>query len=150
MNLLLASNLAKNLMRQHNLFKSYWQFDWNKKKNSLGTCSYSKKIIFLSKKIVPCLKENEVKDTILHEIAHALVGSGQGHNQVWKSKAIEIGCNGYRCADVDLSSIAKYKAICKNCGQTHTVNRRKKRLSWCKCEGNRFRQEMSLIWKQQY
>ena len=34
---------------------------------------------------------DEVRDTILHEIAHALVGPGHGHDAVWKAKCVEVG-----------------------------------------------------------
>ena len=33
----------------------------------------------------------EIRNTILHEIAHALVGNENGHNLVWKKKALELG-----------------------------------------------------------
>lgn len=37
-----------------------------------------------------------IKNVILHEIAHALVGVDEGHSEVWKQRAIEIGCDGKR------------------------------------------------------
>ena len=47
--------------------------------------------------------EATIRDTILHEIAHALT-PGQHHNDVWRRKATAIGCTGQRCAKI---------AICK-------------------------------------
>ena len=41
-------------------------------KVSLGTCSYVKKTIYLAKWYTELNDESEVRDTILHEIAHAL------------------------------------------------------------------------------
>ena len=40
-----------------------------------------------------CLKasKEEIVDTILHEIAHAIVGSKHGHDAVWKAVARRIG-----------------------------------------------------------
>ena len=35
---------------------------------------------------------DHIRDTILHEIAHALVGPCHGHDAVWRQKAREIGC----------------------------------------------------------
>jgi hypothetical protein len=45
----------------------------------------------LKSKIV---KRSEILDTILHEIAHALVGHKEAHGPVWVAKAKEIGCSG--------------------------------------------------------
>ena len=45
--------------------------------------------------------DDEVLDTILHEIAHALVGPQHGHDAVWRAKAREIGCTGERCVSSD-------------------------------------------------
>ena len=36
----------------------------------------------------------KIKNTILHEISHAIVGKNHGHDDIWKNKAIEIGCDG--------------------------------------------------------
>lgn len=33
----------------------------------------------------------EIENTILHEIAHAIVGVGHGHRLKWQEKAIELG-----------------------------------------------------------
>merc|ERR1719221_1146271 len=45
----------------------------------------------------------QVRNTMLHEIAHALVGpskerGGRAHDDTWKACAREIGCNGRRCS----------------------------------------------------
>jgi SNF2 family DNA or RNA helicase len=45
----------------------------------------------------------ELINTIRHEVAHAIVGPGHGHNEVWADKAREIGCdNTLPCANVSL------------------------------------------------
>lgn len=38
-----------------------------------------------------------IRDTILHEIAHALVGPNHCHDLVWKAKCLEIGATPRRC-----------------------------------------------------
>ena len=38
----------------------------------------------------------EVRDTILHEVAHALVGPGHGHDTVWKATAAQVGARPQR------------------------------------------------------
>jgi len=47
----------------------------------------------ISLQINYCINQDieEIRNTILHEIAHALVGNDDGHNLVWKKKALELG-----------------------------------------------------------
>ena len=73
-----------------------WTFRWQNKKRSLGTCSYNKREIRLSEWYVRLNGIDDVKDTILHELAHALAyeryGSmGVGHGSLWKKFAEKSG-----------------------------------------------------------
>jgi predicted SprT family Zn-dependent metalloprotease len=147
MKLLEAEDLALELMGQHGL--SDWKFDWHNRKRALGTCNQTKKTIFLSKTFVPELEISQVKNTILHEIAHAIVGVRQGHNHIWKRKAIEIGCTGDRCSKVKVNIKAKYSAEC-NCGASHVAHRRPKRDAWCICKGRAFIQSEKLVFVQNF
>ena len=56
--------------------------------------------------------EDKVKDTILHEISHVLTPK-QGHNNIWRTKAIEIGCDGERCYDGKEINHVKGKYVCQ-------------------------------------
>jgi predicted SprT family Zn-dependent metalloprotease len=67
-----AQHLAISYMELHNL--KDWTFNFHGRKSQLGTCSYKSKTIYLSRLWVETLDEKEILDTILHEIAHALVG----------------------------------------------------------------------------
>ena len=48
--------------------------------------------------MVGAAEEDVVRQTMLHEIAHALVGYEAAHGPVWKRKAAEIGYTGKRTA----------------------------------------------------
>lgn len=135
MELVTAKKLAIQLMAQHGLFANGWSFAFDNARRRLGCCKYRIRTITLSTRWVEVLGEDEVRDTILHEIAHALVGAGHGHDWVWRKKALEIGCNGNRthqCAD-DKTPEAKYIAVCHGCGKKHQRNRMPKhnRASSC-------------------
>ena len=39
-------------------------------------------------------------DTLLHEIAHAIVGPGHAHDAVWQTAARRIDCKAKRCSTV--------------------------------------------------
>jgi predicted SprT family Zn-dependent metalloprotease len=138
MDLQKAKDLAINLMQEHGLIDSKWYFRFNNRRRSAGVCSYRNKSIELSKHITAHADEHEVRDTILHEIAHALVGEGHGHDSVWVRKAKSIGCNGLRCYDEKSKPstseayrlIAKYKGFCPN-GHNHFRNRMPKKSVSC-------------------
>jgi hypothetical protein len=91
-----AEKLATNLMRQHGLHD--WQFKWDRATKRLGSCNYTKKRITLSAHQTKKRQELDVKDTILHEIAHALLPPRTGHGKLWKAKCMEIGAKPLRCA----------------------------------------------------
>ena len=66
-----AHELALRLMRHHNLLPT-WKFEFDRSKVRFGKCSYGSKTISLSRHLVELNADVEVRDTILHEIAHAL------------------------------------------------------------------------------
>jgi hypothetical protein len=109
-----AQREIKSLMNQHGL--DGWGFKFNNRKACAGVCKYGLKMIELSKVYITSDKTTKemIRNTILHEIAHALSGHKAGHGPVWKAKAIAIGCDGKRCCNA--FSEYKYKMVCgKGC-----------------------------------
>jgi predicted SprT family Zn-dependent metalloprotease len=103
-------DIAKKLMIQHKLFD--WTFVWNTRCKSRGGCTkYDEKIIEVTKEYALKITQEMFVNTVLHEIAHALVGHENGHNHVWKNKAISIGCNGKVCHNVNFVEF-KYEIQC--------------------------------------
>ena len=82
---------AKYLVKHYGLME--WDVTVDRSKTCAGRCSYGKKTIYISKHYLQTASDFDIKDTILHEIAHALT-PGHGHDDHWKSKAIDIGCSG--------------------------------------------------------
>lgn len=96
MNTTEGKTLALLHMEDHGLFKRNWIFSFESCKRSLGRCHYNAKKIALSKWYVELNEEEDIEDTILHEIAHALSFTrhgkkGTGHGRLWKDICIEIG-----------------------------------------------------------
>jgi predicted SprT family Zn-dependent metalloprotease len=89
-----ARTLARRLMDQHGL--ADWSLAFDRSARRFGVCSPSRKLISLSRKLVLLNSEAEVRDTILHEIAHALT-PGDGHGKAWKAMCIRIGAKPVRC-----------------------------------------------------
>lgn len=136
-------DLTLNLMIKHGL--NDWSFRWDNAVRRLGCCRYRKKEITLSKNVIPIQTDDEIKNTILHEIAHALVDVCNNHNKVWRAKAIEIGCNGNRCASIDSVRLArKFIGTCPVCFSAHKTNRRK--YSSCGKCSKKFDKKYLFVW----
>ena len=116
---------ALGLMREHGL--NTWKFKFDHSTRRAGCCNYHDKCISVSFDLARAASEEEIRDTLLHEIAHALVGKKHGHSAVWKEKAKAIGCSGERCHRLRFSP-PRYSVTCENNCWTHTAERRNRRL----------------------
>jgi predicted SprT family Zn-dependent metalloprotease len=124
-------DLALALMAQHGL--EGWSFGFNRHKGTLGICRFGVRTIELSVFLVYHNGVDEVRDTILHEIAHALVGPGHGHDAVWKAKALEIGARPRHCGEAEMPP-GRWRAHCAGCGQDFSRHRRPRRLKGWFCQ----------------
>ena len=117
MDIFQANKIGLELMEKHGLTARGWKFQMDSAKRRFGVCKHRTKVISISVNLTRLNPEEQVTDTILHEIAHALVGPKQGHGPVWKAKAIEIGCKPERCYGRDVvRPKGNYEAICGSCG----------------------------------
>ena len=92
-----AAKLAIGLMKEHGITLDGWRFEYDDVRSRLGCTKYNQKIITLSKIGVYLHPDSEVKDTILHEIAHVLAGHEAGHGPKWKEIAARIGATPKAC-----------------------------------------------------
>jgi len=88
------------LLHHFGLYEQGWRFKMSSAHRQMGVCKHGLKRIEFSKHFINSPWE-EVRDTILHEIAHALVGPKHGHGPVWQNKCIQIGANPRRTAGVE-------------------------------------------------
>lgn len=110
-------NIAIDLMEEHGLYD--WSFEWDNAKRRAGVCRYRDRVIGMSRMWAEHASDDEIIDTILHEIAHALVGPGHGHGPRWRAMAKRIGCNGDRCASApETAPKGRYEAVCRSCSKT--------------------------------
>ena len=118
-----AIRIGRDTLNVHGL--SMWDFKLNNSKRNLGVCKYpyfnTRKWMRIEGRIeisVYCVKSgmDSFMDTLLHEVAHAIVGHEAGHGPVWKQKARELGCKGDRCGKFEVDVPAKYVGTCPQCG----------------------------------
>lgn len=117
-----AIALARSLMDAHGLDE--WNIRINTNKTRLGVCKYGSKTIEISSFFFRAGDET-LRDTILHEIAHALAGHAAGHGDAWQAVCIRIGADPSRTADVRLTdSDFAWVGKC-SCGKTKKRNHRR-------------------------
>ena len=124
--------LAVQLLQQYDL--ANWSFEFDYAKLRAGACHFATKKITMAREFACTAPEGEIRDTLLHEIAHALVGPRHSHGSVWQAKAREIGCSTARCHDFAFSQ-PRYIVSCSNGCFTATANRRRRRVVCRTCEG---------------
>lgn len=131
MNVERAKKYTKIMMKQHGLDE--WRTLFTPQFiSSLGVCDKRKKLLVFSSLYVQHNPFWEIKDLILHEIAHALdtrdcYNGHQSHDEVWEKIAISIGCNGSVSGDATKYWLPepRYQGKCWRCDKVFK--------DWTKC-----------------
>ena len=101
-----GSTLKEIKLRADNLLRQYqrsghlgadWRIALDTSPRRAGSCAHAARTIYLA--VGHCLiaPNDEVTDTILHEIAHAIAGARHGHDAHWRRIAAALGCSAKRC-----------------------------------------------------
>ena len=80
---------ARGLMDEHGL--EDWTFAFLEAERRLGDCRYEEQVIRVGRAHALEGSEAEIRDTILHEIAHALAGPEARHGPKWRETARRLG-----------------------------------------------------------
>lgn len=107
--------LARTLLDQHGL--PDWQFRMDHARQRCGSCHYNRKEITLSKHFAQLNGGHEIRNTLLHEIAHALAGPGQAHGPVWRAAARRVGARVEATTDNAQMPAPPWALRCNHCGQ---------------------------------
>src|SRR5690606_31200865 len=127
-----------------------WQFEFDNAVRRFGCCHWRAKKITLSRKLVQLNDEARVRNTILHEIAHALCGARVGHGRQWVQMAKAIGCDGNRLYSMAVVETPKrkYQGTCPSCARVIQAHRRNK-IACGRCcnnyNGGRFTEKYLII-----
>ncbi len=124
-----ALAMAQELVVRHGL--TGWRVELDNAKRRAGVCRFDDRVIGLSRPLTQLHTESEVRDTVLHEIAHALVGPAHAHDRVWRATAVRIGCSGKRCVDSASPRVSgAWVGVCP-AGHVKDRHRRPERVMSC-------------------
>jgi predicted SprT family Zn-dependent metalloprotease len=134
-----------------------WKFGWNNRKQALGLCRIREKRIELSAFLFDLVTEDEIKDTVKHELAHALDAEERGysdHGPNWQRWAIRVGARPVRCSktpedkmhEARKKETAKWMLRCPNGHVEYAYRRTNTRSSCGKCCPGRFNEAFLNEW----
>jgi predicted SprT family Zn-dependent metalloprotease len=159
-----TQKLAEGLIKKHlGNAEHRWVFKFDNARKRFGQCKWGRGqyIISLSKHLTLLNGIDQIRDTILHEIAHALDVEDRGysnHDANWRQIALRIGCNGERCYSSKevVQPESKYTVKCTNCENEFKAMRKPRRSSNAcgKCckkyNGGQYTPKFNLVYIQNY
>ncbi|MBW3068511.1 MULTISPECIES: SprT-like domain-containing protein [unclassified Actinomyces] len=129
MNLSEVLPLARLLMAEHGV--GDWSVSLDRARRRAGLTDHSRRRITLSRQLMALYDEAEVRETVLHEIAHARVGAAHGHDAVWRAEARRIGASGRRLVSERAPRVpGRWVGTCP---AGHTVDRMRRPALPCSC-----------------
>jgi predicted SprT family Zn-dependent metalloprotease len=90
-----VARVAQELLAEH-LPGGSWTFAFDSAKRRAGACDYSRRRITVSRYLAEKTDEDDVRQILLHEIAHALAGHAAAHGPRWRAVARDLGYTGER------------------------------------------------------
>lgn len=121
-----------------------WDFAWDRAKRRAGQTNFTHRRISLSHHIATESTPGQVRDTLLHEIAHALVGPGHGHDATWKEMASKLGATPRARGNFPVAP-GRWVATC-SAGHQHSRHRKPTRDMSCGLCSRRYSEQHRLVW----
>lgn len=142
-----VTSMAEALLAAH-LPGRGWTFGFDRAVRRAGACHHAEKRITVSRHLVERAEEDEVRQVLLHEIAHALAGHRAGHGPRWRARCAAIGSTGSRLHDRPIAEErATWLGTCP-AGHEHRRFRRPTREVSCGLCSHRFSRASLIIWAQ--
>ncbi|MGO1406492.1 SprT-like domain-containing protein [Agrococcus casei] len=108
-----------------------WHFAFDNARTRAGLTNFSKRQISVSRHLAVRWSDDDVHQTLLHEVAHAMAGPGAGHGPVWQRISRELGYVGGRTHHGEIASeTAKWLGVCPQ-GHEHYRFRKPSRIASC-------------------
>lgn len=155
--------MAKKVSKEEEIFIAYarrlmdrfglhnWHIEIDNAKSRLGVCRRLTKTLGFSIHLINNTSDEVQRDTVLHEIAHALVVNGKtAHDEKWQAIARKIGADPSATTDVQMLAPSQFKWR-GECPTGHQVLRHKlnKRflIAYCPyCPPVQDRQQIQIAW----
>lgn len=111
---------TRDLLEKHGY--TNWSVGFNDRMlRTAGRCNYTSRKIEFSRKCFDNFDYETGMNTALHEVAHVIAGTANGHNHVWKKVHMSLGGNGR--ARVEHEKIAGALPVTGTCPNGHTTKR---------------------------
>lgn len=136
--------LARTLMEEADI--GDWELALDRARRRAGQTDHARRRLTLSRHLMSLYNEAQVRETVLHEIAHARVGARHGHDAVWVAEATRLGASGRRLVDTRAPRLRGRWV--GRCPQGHEVDRMRRPASPMSCSrcAPRFSLEHLLSW----
>lgn len=139
--------LAERLIAEH--LDDSWSFDYDRAKTRAGMCDYARRRITVSRYLTAMEPEEQVRQTLLHELGHALAGPGAGHGPEWRRIAAELGYVGGRTHDGRVASeYARWIGTCPNGHRIYRFRRPGQRAMSCARCSRGFDRRFLIRWSE--
>ena len=141
----MVRRMAQELMGEH--LDAAWSFGFDNAKRRAGLCDFQRRRISVSRYLSARYDDEVNRQTILHEIAHALAGPGAGHGSAWKRQAAALGYTGGVTHHGETATeLAPWVGTCPG---AHTVyrHRRPARAMSCALCCRRFDERFLFSWR---
>ncbi|MBC7725435.1 MAG: SprT-like domain-containing protein [Burkholderiaceae bacterium] len=126
-----------------------WSFGFDSAKTRAGLCNYTSKRITVSRYLAARYDDDEIHQVLLHEVAHAIAGSGAGHGTRWKIVAKDLGYEGKRLHDGAIAGeLAPWIGRCPS-GHVHYRYREPARALACGRCAKRYDPANLITWTRQ-
>lgn len=129
-----------------------WRVRFNPRlTRALGRCNYRTKTIEYQPRYMEQNDWAQVQTTVLHEVAHAIVGYGHGHGATWAQAARRLGLADPSAINSTATLSKRFTGTCPNAECGRTIERDRRNSQACgKCcrelNNNVFTNRFAFVW----
>ncbi|PPI25087.1 SprT-like domain-containing protein [Rathayibacter sp. AY1B5] len=124
-----------------------WSFALDHARTRGGACHWTRRRITVSRHLAARWSDEEVRQTLLHEVAHALAGPDAGHGPQWGRIAGRLGYTGSRThSNPTADELAPWVGTCPG-GHLFYRHRRPTRPLACGRCARRFEPANAIQWR---